>query len=141
LISFLQGVQAAANLGIGKLILETDALMVQQAMRSDTFDAMPEGALVEELKFLARVNFIDFECNFLSRVGNRAAHAMAALGYGCIEGEELLTSSVPEDVLVIVSDDLDSKNVNVVLFCPLVRFKWLEGVNSLFKKSTSFTNQ
>ena len=67
-------IQAAANLDVGKLILETDALMVQQAMRSDNFDAsMPEGALVEELKFLARVNFIDFECIFLSRVGNRAA--------------------------------------------------------------------
>jgi len=105
LISCLQSVQAAANLGVGKLILETDALMVQQAMRSDTFDAMPEGALVEELKFLARVNFIDSEFNFLSRVGNRAAHAVAALGYGCIEGEELITSSVPKDVLVVVSDD------------------------------------
>jgi ribonuclease HI len=43
LISYLQGVQAAANFDVGKLILDTDALMVQQAMRSDTFDAMPEG--------------------------------------------------------------------------------------------------
>ena len=94
LISCLQGVQAAANLGVGKLILETDAQMVQQSMRSDIFDAMPEGALVEELKFLARVKFIDFVCNFQSRVGNRAAHALAALGYECIEGEELITSSV-----------------------------------------------
>jgi len=106
LISCLQGVQAAANLGVGKLILETDALMVQQPMRSDIFDAMPGGALVEELKFLARVKFIDFVCNFQSRVGNRAAHALAALGYECIEGEELITSFVPEIILVIVSDDL-----------------------------------
>ena len=50
--------------------------MVKQAMKSDIFDTMPEAALVEELKFLAHVNFIHFECNFLSRVGNRAAHAM-----------------------------------------------------------------
>ncbi|XP_066364948.1 uncharacterized protein [Miscanthus floridulus] len=106
LISCLQGVQAAANLGVGKLILETNAQMVQQSMRSDIFDAMPEGALVEELRFLARVNFIDFVCNFQSRVGNRAAHALAALGYECIEGEELITSFVPEIILVIVSDDL-----------------------------------
>jgi len=31
LIACLQGVQAASNLGIGHLILETDALMVKQA--------------------------------------------------------------------------------------------------------------
>ena len=80
-------------MGIGKLILETDALMVKQAMRSDIFYGMPEGALVEELKFLARVNFIEFDCNFLSIVGNRAAHAMVALGYGCIEGRKRNSSS------------------------------------------------
>jgi hypothetical protein len=61
---------------------------------------------VEELKFLARVNFIYFECNFLSRDGNRVAHAMAALGFGCIEREEFITSSAPQDVHVIVCDDL-----------------------------------
>lgn len=83
--------------------------MVKQAMKSDIFDTMPEVALVEELKFVARVNFIDFDCNFLSRVGNRAAHAMAALGYECVEGEKLIASSAPKNVLVIVSDDLSDE--------------------------------
>jgi hypothetical protein len=46
----MQGVQAALNLGIGRLILETDALMIKQAMSSDEFDAMAEGFLLEELK-------------------------------------------------------------------------------------------
>jgi len=64
----MQGVQATLILGIGRLILETDALMIKQAMSSYAFDAMDEGALLEELKFLVRVNSIEFECNFLSRV-------------------------------------------------------------------------
>ena len=80
LIACMQGVQAALNLGIGRLLLETDALMIVQAMNLDAFDAMAEGVTLEELKFLVRVNFSDFKCNFLSRVGNRAAHALAALG-------------------------------------------------------------
>jgi ribonuclease HI len=42
LIACMQGVQAAQNLGIGRLILETDALMIKQAMSSDEFDAMAE---------------------------------------------------------------------------------------------------
>jgi hypothetical protein len=41
--------------------------------------------------FLVHVNLLEFECKFLSRVGNRAAHALAALGY------------------VIVSDDLSDQ--------------------------------
>lgn len=85
----------AHNLGIGRLILETNALMIMQAMSSDAFDALAEGALLEELKFLVRENILEFECNFLSRVGNRAAHALPTLGYDCVEGEELITSSVP----------------------------------------------
>jgi Zn finger protein HypA/HybF involved in hydrogenase expression len=105
----MQGVQAALNLGIGRLILETNALMIKQAISLDAFDAMAEGSLLEELKFLVRVNFLEFECSFLSRVGNRAAHALAALRYVCVEGEELITRSIPKDVHVIVSDDLSDQ--------------------------------
>ena len=107
LIACMQGVQAALNLGIGRLLLETDALMIVQAMNLDVFDAMAEGVTLEELK--VRVIFSQFKCNFLSRVGNRAAHALAALGSECVEGEELITSFVPRDVHVIVADDLSDK--------------------------------
>ena len=102
LIACMQGVQAALNLGIGRLLLKIDALMIEQAMNSDDFDAMAEGIILEELKFLVRVNFFEFKCNFLSRVGNRAAHALAALGSECVEGEELITNSVPSDIHVMV---------------------------------------
>jgi len=34
LVACLQGIQVATNLGIGRLILETDALLVQQALTS-----------------------------------------------------------------------------------------------------------
>ena len=57
LIAWMQGVQEALNLGIGRLLLETDALMIEQAMNSDVVDAMAEGVILEELKFLVRVNF------------------------------------------------------------------------------------
>jgi hypothetical protein len=31
---------------------------------------------------------------------------LADLGYGCIEGEALISGSIPDDVFVIVADDL-----------------------------------
>lgn len=33
---------------------------------------------------------------------------MASLGYECIEGEELITSTIPDDAIVIVSDDMSA---------------------------------
>jgi hypothetical protein len=51
MIACLQGVQVASSLGIGRLILETDALKVRQALMSETQDLSAAGSLVEELKF------------------------------------------------------------------------------------------
>lgn len=109
LIACLQGIQVASNLGNGKLIRETDALNVQQALLPSSYDVRPEGGLTEELKSLARLNFSEFECKFLGRTGNRAAHVLASLGYGCIEGEALITSTIFDDVFVIVSHDLSDE--------------------------------
>ena len=58
----------------------------------------PDAILIEELKFLVSFNFNEFACNHLGRAGHRAAHAFAALGYWCIKREELITSSIPDDV-------------------------------------------
>jgi ribonuclease HI len=65
LIACLQGIQVANNMGIGNLILETDAINVQQALLSRGYDVRPEGALIEELKAMAMLNFSTLECKFL----------------------------------------------------------------------------
>ena len=54
-IACLQGIQTALNLGIGKLILETDALLIKQALASTEVCDRPEEGLVNELKFLEAV--------------------------------------------------------------------------------------
>ena len=46
LIAYLQGIQTAIELGIGKLIVETDAKMVVQALSSNAFDDSAVGVLV-----------------------------------------------------------------------------------------------
>jgi hypothetical protein len=49
------------------LLVETDALLVQQELSAaDPFDR-PEGGLVEEMKSLVSSNFIRFECMFRNR--------------------------------------------------------------------------
>ncbi|XP_066341757.1 uncharacterized protein [Miscanthus floridulus] len=106
LISCLQGVQEATRLGIGNLVLETDALQVRQALCSDEFDASVVGGLIAELKFLVNVNFISFQCAYVPRECNRVAHELAASGYACAEGEEQILGSLSDHINVFVADDL-----------------------------------
>lgn len=65
-----------------------------------------EGGLVDELRSLVHANFLQFTCSFKSRLCNAAAHALAALSYACVEGEEVISNSIPNsipsDVHVIV---------------------------------------
>lgn len=105
-IAALQGVQAAVNLGVSRLILKTDALILQQELASEAYRAKPKGELVQELKSLNSTNFSFFVCLFKRRECNRVAHALAELGYACSEGEELISSSIPDIVNVFVAADL-----------------------------------
>lgn len=105
-IACLHGVQAALNIGIGKLILETDALLIKQALESPEAYDRPEEGLVNELQFLVSTNFIQFECVSYGRDCNRVAHELASSGYNCVEGQELLSNSIPDHIAVIVAADL-----------------------------------
>jgi len=74
LIACLQGIQLAVDLGIGRIIVETDAQEVVKAIKSSSYDASVVGHLVDEIKFLLASNFLSFECVFIGRECNRAAH-------------------------------------------------------------------
>ena len=98
-IACLQGVQAACNLGIGRLILETDALKVKLALSTEENDLSLAGGIVEELKFIVSTSFVSFECIHVPRNG----------GVGSTEGEEHLSCNTPDCVNVIVVDDLSTR--------------------------------
>jgi len=109
LVACLQRVQTAVDLGIGHIILETDAQEVVRAMNSTAYDDSVVGHLVEEIKFLSRSNFISFECVHVPRNCNKAAQVLAAVGVGSTEGEEHLSCNTSDCVNVIVVDDLSTR--------------------------------
>jgi hypothetical protein len=74
-------------LGIGRLILETDALKVKQAIASEEHDRSVVGGHVEELKVVTQQTLLVLSV-FILRFCNKAAHVLAALGVGSTEGEE-----------------------------------------------------
>jgi len=107
-IACMHGVQTAINLGIGRLILETDALLIKQAWDSNREDLSVVGLLIEELKSLSSLNFTSCDCFHIPRDCNKAAHALAAFGVGSTEGSEHFECEVPESVNVIVVGDLST---------------------------------
>ena len=100
LIAFLQGIQAVVDLGIGRLIVETDTKMVVQALNTNDYHETAVGVLIGEIKSLMSSCFISFECSFKSRDCNKAAHELAVLGHLCNPRE----SSIPESVRIIVAN-------------------------------------
>ncbi|KAF8695375.1 hypothetical protein HU200_037607 [Digitaria exilis] len=59
-IACLQGVQAATELGIGKAVVETDALQVVHACTSKACDLTTARSLISELRHTAADNFLFF---------------------------------------------------------------------------------
>lgn len=94
-IACLQGAQVAADLGIGRLIIETDAAMVTNAILSDDSDLLPVGNLVAELKNVLRLNFIEFSVKYVPRECNKVAHALAAWGRDVSTDEDPVVGSLP----------------------------------------------
>ena len=74
------------DLGIGRILVETDAQEVVRAIRYDDYHLLSVGNLIDEIKSLACSSFISFELVHVSRECNRAAHELAVLGYLCNEG-------------------------------------------------------
>lgn len=60
LVACLQGVQSAADLGISRLIMETDAQEVVRALNSTAYDDSVVGHLVDEIKVSVKIKFYQF---------------------------------------------------------------------------------
>ncbi|RLM68939.1 hypothetical protein C2845_PM17G10460 [Panicum miliaceum] len=75
-----EGAKAAAALGMGKVILETDSLEVVQAMKDNSYRLSRIGGDNFELKAFIVENFSSCVVAFVPPSCNRVAHALAALG-------------------------------------------------------------
>ena len=86
LVACLQALQRAADMGIQRIIVETDAAMIVQAVRSADYDRCSAGVLLWELKDLLRGNFLMYRVIGTSRSCNKAADGLAALGASLSQG-------------------------------------------------------
>jgi hypothetical protein len=105
-VACLKGVQATGELGISKIQVETDSVMLKMTMESNGFALAAVGGIVLEIKDLIRSLFTSSPVSFCPRVCNRVAHALAA--QGCISPPNSVSrwDEVPPGVEDIVTSDI-----------------------------------
>jgi hypothetical protein len=104
----MQGVMAAANKGMDKVILETDSLMLKQALESEAYRLAEMGGYIFQLKSLIHGSFSRYRCNFVPRSCNRVAHTLAAEGSLCNHGGDVSWDFTPPCVSDSVASDAAS---------------------------------
>jgi hypothetical protein len=102
----IRGVQVASEKGITKIILETDSLILKQALQNDSHRLSEAGGDIYELKILLMSSFDNFVCVFVPRSCNKVAHNLAAIGGLCSQGGEVHWDCTPPDVSDLVASDI-----------------------------------
>jgi hypothetical protein len=107
LLACYQGALAASDKGIDKIILETDSLMMKQAMESDAYRFAEAGCYIYQLRSIFSGSY-NCLCIFVPRSCNKVAHALAAEGSSCNNGDDVLWDFTPSCVSELVARDLAS---------------------------------
>ena len=101
-----EGVRLAAEAGMGRVILETDAMLVKFALQNDSFRLSTLGGIIWDIKTLAASSFSSVSVIHCYHSCNRVAHELAALGCNSHAGTSLYWDSVPPEVVELVASDL-----------------------------------
>jgi ribonuclease HI len=107
LLALVNVIPVAENLGIGRVVFSTDCLVLKQAMETNSYDLSRLGPLFLHAKFLLSMSFVQFSFEYVSRLCNKPAHELAALGAsGALDSCELWLENFPPIVISLVADDL-----------------------------------
>jgi len=109
IIACLQATQRAIELGIQKIILETDAAAIVKALMSNVMDRSSASGLLWELKDLLACNFVSRSVAHNPRsCNNMVAHRLAALGADLSPNLVSVRDNIPSCTQVLVAKDLAS---------------------------------
>ena len=106
IIACLQALQRAAELGVQRLILATDAIAGLQAATSLSLDRSSACGLIWELKDLLVSNFVSSTVSHDHRLSNSVAHGLASLGAGMVSGPTSVRDVMPSCIQVLVANGL-----------------------------------
>lgn len=95
----------AANLGMPRVSLETDATMVKAAIEGEDYRLSSMGGIITEIKILKALEFVSCEFLYCPRICNKLAHELAAMGCKLPGGTSATWDSVPQSIEGVASSD------------------------------------
>ncbi|CAD6336012.1 unnamed protein product [Miscanthus lutarioriparius] len=106
-LAALYGLERAEQLGMTRIILETDASNLGKALTTILMDSGPEGALFRQIRFAMARNFVSCSISIRPRSCNRVADCMASHGVAAYpDGGRAFWCQAPNFVNEFVSGDL-----------------------------------
>lgn len=102
-----QALDVAAEFGAVRIIVETDALLVEQALNRRGLDFSKQAHMIEDLKLQMNLWFASCKVIHCRREANMPAHHLAKLGLSLPNGGVLVSDDdVPAPVAEAVMGDL-----------------------------------
>lgn len=83
LVACREGIRKAAELGMTRVVIDTDSMLAKMALETDSFALAPTGGVVYECKCLMNLTFVSCGLSFCPRDCNKVAHAVTAHGCKC----------------------------------------------------------
>jgi hypothetical protein len=108
----LAALYAAMDIGIWRIILETDSSNLATALRSASFDQSPGGVIYREARDLLDLHFVSGDVCAIPRSCNPCAHELAHSGLDRDpDAARIWNDPLPEFVIELVSDGLTTLSV------------------------------
>uniref|UniRef100_A0A0A9ABQ0 RNase H type-1 domain-containing protein n=1 Tax=Arundo donax TaxID=35708 RepID=A0A0A9ABQ0_ARUDO len=105
--AIMEAINMALELGIGSLVVESDAQLLVYALNRKEGDASAGAVWLQETKMLMASQFCHCKIQFVHREANCAAHLLAQLGESLKDNSPMFwESSVPACIAEIVMGDL-----------------------------------
>jgi ribonuclease HI len=105
-IACMKGLEYAAELGMRRVVLETDAISIAKALPEPGIDRSIIGSVLCDIKTIMYNEFSECTISHVSRDCNMIADTLAAMGLKCTNGPLLWQDRLPDSIALLVSSDL-----------------------------------
>jgi ribonuclease HI len=106
-LAAFHGLSRAAQLGMTRIQLETDASNLCKALTTECLDSSPEDALFRQIRVMMANNFVSCSISTCPRTCNRVADCLANHGIAAPpDGGHVFLCQAPSFVTVLVYGDL-----------------------------------
>ncbi|KAE8779439.1 hypothetical protein D1007_47530 [Hordeum vulgare] len=105
-LACVKATEASAELGVHRLVLESDCQVLVKALHTDEYERAMVGVLLREARSLCHANFESFKFSFCSRDCNKAAHELAAYSFRAGADDLSWIDQAPDFICAMVASDM-----------------------------------